>query len=190
VTITGTSGNFNGGRRFRLRYDTPSFSGFGVAVADGQEVLSEGVDDDFYDIALGYSGETGAFRTLGSLGYRWAGDDAFVLGSVAVLHTPTGLNAAVAAGQQQDGASYGYIKLGVVQDWFPIGSTALSVDLYPGSDFVSDGSRTDSWSVALVQTIDAANTEVFAVYRNYAFDEIAQSYQDGRALFVGGRWRF
>lgn len=190
VTIAGASNNFNGGRRFRLRYDTPSFAGFELAVAYGQEVLREGVDDDFYDIALGYSGEAGAFRTLGSLGYRWAGEDAFVLGSFAFLHAPTGLNAALAAGRQQDGASYGYVKLGVVQEWFAMGSTALSVDLYSGHDFLSDGSRTDSWSVALVQTIDAANSEVFAVYRNHAFDEIAQDYQDGRAIFVGGRWRF
>ena len=190
VTIASASSNFNGGRRFRLRYDTPSFSGFEVAVAYGQEILRDGVDDDFYDIALGYSGEAGAFRTLGSLGYRWAGDDGFVLGSFAVLHTPTGLNAAVAAGQQQDGASYGYVKLGIAQDWFTIGSTALSVDFYSASDFVSEGSRTDSWSVAVVQTVEAANTEVFAVYRNHAFDETGRNYRDGRAIFVGGRWRF
>ena len=49
-------------RRDAARYDTPTWHGFGVSAAFGE--------DDFWDVALRYSGEWHGFRVAAGIGYR------------------------------------------------------------------------------------------------------------------------
>jgi hypothetical protein len=141
-------------------------------------------------------------------------------GSVSALHTPTGLNGTLAAGtaDQDDGnsGSYWYGKLGLLRDFVAWGATAASLDYYAGDDIFLTGdvflfdpnndpvladdgtpisgditsSTSDTWSVALVQNIDRANTELWLTYRSYDYSDNFASYEDGQAMFGGARFRF
>jgi hypothetical protein len=51
-------------------------------------------------------------------------------------------------------------------------------------------STSDTWSVALVQNIDRANTELWLTYRSYDYSDNAASYDNGQALFGGARFQF
>jgi hypothetical protein len=44
--------------------------------------------------------------------------------------------------------------------------------------------------VAVVQRLDAYNTELYATHRTYDFDDPSASYQDLDVTFVGARWKF
>lgn len=188
---------FDGPRRVRMRYDTPSFRGFGAAVAYGRELLTtrDNVrDDDLFDLALTYGDQLGDFQLGAGLGYFWDRDDREILsGSGSVLHVPTGLNLTVASASvdiDRDDPHYWYVKAGIRRDLFAFGSTAVSLDYYTGDDIVRDGSESTSYAVAAVQRITAANLELWATYRIYEYDEPATGFEDASAFFTGIRFRF
>ncbi|MFO1143799.1 MAG: hypothetical protein U1E59_15750 [Amaricoccus sp.] len=70
------------------------------------------------------------------------------------------------------------------------------MDYYSGDDFYIDreasinNSSSDSWGVAVVQTIERANTELWLTYRNYSYWDNLASYEDGNAIFGGARFKF
>ena len=101
ITIANTFDNFDGLRRFRLRFDTESYAGFSLAAAYGQEVLTSGNTDDYYDFSLRYQGSSGEFDIVGAVGSNYVKTTTSTirntLGSVSVLHRPTGVNLSVAA---------------------------------------------------------------------------------------------
>jgi len=89
-------------RRDAVRYDTPTHFGFQLSGAFGE--------DDFWDVALRYSGEHHGFRVAAGVGYRWFYDrepDVLVIGppdhplkdtgrrqwltSASIMHVATGL---------------------------------------------------------------------------------------------------
>ncbi|MFK7837698.1 MAG: porin [Sulfitobacter sp.] len=192
VSVGNAFSAFDGGRRFRVRYDTPTFNGFGFAVSAGQEVLAEGNDDEFYDVGLTYDRDYGAYKVAGRLGYSIRGsNEELVLGSAAILHEPTGLSLAVAGGRQQEGdASYVYVKGGLQRDWFDFGRTHLSVDFYEGEDFFGTGSDSSSVGLAVVQKVDKQNLELYASHRVYDVTAGGRSFEDLNVTFVGARWKF
>lgn len=183
---------FDGGRRFRVRYDTPTYNGFGFAVSGGKEVLAKGNDDEFYDVGLTYNRDYGDYKVAGRFGYSIRGsDEELILGSAAVLHEPTGLSLAVASGRQQEGdASYLYVKGGLQRDWFNFGRTHLSVDYYDGDDFQTAGASSSSFGLSVVQKVDAKNLELYASYRVYEYEASGQDFEDLGVTFVGARWKF
>ena len=92
VTVGDVFDNFDGlGRKVRVRYDTPDFSGFRLRTSYGRNLLA---DDDagLYDVAVTYDGAFGAFLVAAAAGYaRDEGNGADILsGSVSGLHEPTG----------------------------------------------------------------------------------------------------
>ncbi|WP_415400871.1 porin [Tateyamaria sp. SN3-11] len=192
VTVRNAFSAFDGARRFRVRYDTPKYKGFGLAVSGGREVLTSGNDNEFYDVGLTYDRDYGAYKIAGRLGYSIRGSsEELLLGSAAVLHEPTGLSLSVAAGRQQEGdANYGYIKAGLQRDWFKFGRTHLSVDYYSGDSFGVAGSSSSSAGVSVVQKVDRANLEIFASYRTFEYDAVGSDFEDLDVTFVGARWRF
>lgn len=192
VNVGNAFSAFDGGRRFRIRYDTPEFNGFGFAVSGGQEVLASGNDDEFYDFGLTYDRDYGAYKVAARLGYSIRdSDEELLLGSAAVLHEPTGLSLAIAGGRQQEGdASYVYLKGGLQRDWFDFGRTHLSVDYYDGDDFAFAGSSSTSVGLTVVQKIDARNLELYASYRTFELDGNGQNFEDLDVTFVGARFRF
>ncbi|MTH77020.1 porin [Paracoccus aestuariivivens] len=189
--------DFDGGRRFRLRYDTPKFNGFMFSAAYGEEILAEDDDANYYDVALRYGYENDTFKADAGLGYAWKdadddGDTEQLIASTSVVHRPTGLNATLAMGDgQDDSGNYGYFKFGWTGDVIDQGSTAVSIDYFEGNDYVISGSDSKSWGIQAVQGFDDYNVEAYLGYREYEFDDdTGADYQDISALLLGARWKF
>ncbi len=196
VSIGQVNSNFNGARRFRIRYDTPTFNGLMISTSYGQNILTEGDDRHYYDAALRWTGDIGDFEVRSAVGYQWLddpnGEDTRRLaGSATLVHTPTGLNLAVSAGQQVDGANYVYSRAGWRTDFIEAGTTSLSVDYYYGRDFLSDGARTINYGLYAVQTIDAASIDLYAGWRRFTYsDNSGGTYQDADGFLAGARFFF
>jgi hypothetical protein len=192
--IGGAFGNFDGGRLGRVRYDSPSLSGFTVSASYGEQILARNVDFTTRDVALRYANEFGDFRFKSAIGYAdielangTKREDA--IGSLSVLHA-SGFNATVAAGKRTSAGNYGYGKLGYQAQWFSVGKTALSVDYYRGSDRTSVGSKSTSFGFGAVQKFDNARVEAYLGYRTYELSETAASYLDASSVLFGARWKF
>lgn len=208
--------DYDGNRIVRLRYDTRAFGGFTVSAAFGRALLADtsaAREINQYDAALRYEGALGDVSTEAGVGYFANDDDQTRFsGSVSALHGPTGLNGTFAAGTlDDDGQSgrYWYGKLGLIRGFVGWGKTAVSADYYAGDDiytasgvsYASAGgdpivegditsSTSKSWGVALVQNIDAWNTELWLTYRSYDYSDNLARYGDGQALFGGARFSF
>ena len=185
--------NLEGDRRFRLRYDTPDAAGFTLSVATGDNQLTD--DPGTYtDAALRYRAHRGRLHLDGGIGYALTqipgeADTRAVMGSVAVLDTTTGLNAALAAGQQLDEGGYVYVKLGWLADLVPAGQTALAAEYYASDDIGFDGNGR-SWGLIALQRVDALSTDLYIGYRHYALTGATQDYRDAESLVVGTKWTF
>ena len=138
--------NYDGGRLARVRYDTPSFNGFNVAFAFGQDLLSgeeEDRDINQYDVALNYTAKYDTFEVGAGIGYYANDDDAEVwAGSVSAIHSPTGINGTFAAGTQgfeDDNSAYWYGKLGLLREFVAWGDSAAAIDYYSGDDIFLTG---------------------------------------------------
>ncbi len=184
---------FDGGRRFRVRYDTPKYAGFTFSGSYGTEVLAENDNREFTDFGVSYAHDTDQITFQAALGFAQATDSPDLLaGSASVLHKPTGLNFTLAAGENQESdANYYYAKVGIVRDWFGIGNTAIAVDFTEGNNFNSVGSESESTAISIVQKVDRWNTELFASYRTFSLDDESEaSFQDLDTTFIGARWSF
>jgi hypothetical protein len=196
VNVGRVNDSFDGARRFRVRYDTPDYHGFTLASSYGINVLTSGDDNDYYDVALRWVGELGDVAVRSAVGYQWvdrpdAPNSERVAGSVAAVHKPTGLNLAVSSGKQIDGASYYWTRLGWRFDVFDFGTTSVSADYYNGSDFITDGARSENHGLYLVQTIDGASVDLYAGWRRFTYgDRTGTSYQDADGFLVGCRFAF
>jgi hypothetical protein len=192
VTVSKAYKDFDGSRRFRVRYDTPKFGGFSVAVAYGQDILSEDNDTDYYDIGLVWAGTEGDFELAAAAGYAWEDGDTTTeryAGSFSMLHTPTGLNLSLSAGGDPDTGTYGYAKAGWKGDLIAPGPTAFSIDYYDGSDLAVDDSSSEAFGLSAVQTFTEIDLEVYLGYRAYSYDDTA-SYQDADSFLFGARYKF
>ncbi|MCU0778021.1 MAG: porin [Akkermansiaceae bacterium] len=196
VSVGGVNNSFDGARRFRLRYDTPAYHGFTLASSYGVNVLTSGDDNDYYDVAIRWLDEIGDVSVRSALGYQWidnpnGANAERVAGSVTAVHTPTGLNFSFSGGQQIDGASYYWLRAGWRFDVIEAGTTSVSADYYDGSDFLTDGAKSENYGLYLVQTIDAASLDLYAGWRRFAYsDRSATSYQDADGFLVGCRFAF
>ncbi|MCA3446051.1 MAG: porin [Rhodobacter sp.] len=198
IQIKNAFTNYDGlSRKVRIRYDSPSWSGFGLRTSYGRDLLSsneEVRDQDLYDIAAVYEGAFNDFKVVAQTAYSWKGSDITIFdGSGSVLHVPTGLNFTLAAGSQDNAGvtgSYGYAKLGWQGDLVSWGKTAVSLDYYGGSDIAAEGSDSESWAVALVQNIPRWNTELWMTWRAYDYSETDTEFDSASAVFVGARFKF
>jgi hypothetical protein len=195
VTVGSAFSNLDGlGRKVRIRYDTPTFHGFGLRTSYGQDLLNE-VDAALYDVAATYSSDTDVLVLNGGIAFsRNEGSDTdIVSGSVSGRHKPTGISLTFAAAHENTptvDASYGYAKIGYQHQFFEIGSTAFSVDYYYGDSLATAGSRSNSVGLAAVQNIDKLNMQLWLAWRNHSYDDDAGSYDDGQAIFGGAIIKF
>lgn len=196
VTIGNVFKNFDGSRLFRLRYDTPEFSGFYASAAVGKNVLAEGNDASYYDTAVRYAYKSDAFEFNAAIGYSWEDNEGDyteqVMGSASGTHKPSGMNVTVAAGNQTTGeGQYVYVKVGWSGDLVSVGKTSVSVDYYNGNDFGTVGSNSDSWGVQAVQQFADMGLEAYVGYRAFAYDGVPGSdFQDLDTVLLGARWKF
>lgn len=195
ISIGSVMPDLDGGRLGRVRYDTPSFSGFTISGSYGKEILKSGVDDVFYDVALRYANEFDGTQVSGAI--AWGRKDPAnggsnidnTFGSIGIL-LQSGLNFTLGAGQQTDSGRYGYGKIGYIGNWWSVGQTAIALDYYGGSDFNVSGSSSSTWGLGVVQKIDSANAEAYFGYRKYEYSDSLDDYKDISSVFAGARWAF
>ncbi len=195
-------GNLDGGRANLVRYDTPVIGGFVFSAAWGE--------DDDYDFGLRYAGTLGDVRVRAGIGYHngktldtdniialTGGANAIpdheeVVGSIALLHEPSGLFVTAAGGGRNWlespvvgvellGEKYFYIKSGFLRNWLPFGKTSIYGEYYRiwnvGLEFGSPldprfDEEAESYGFGIVQHVDAAAMELYLAYRHYTADDI------------------
>jgi len=172
------------GRREVVRYDSPTFAGFSVAAAWGA--------DDLWDAALTYKGDVGAFKLVGKVGYgestdasatscgdandtkcRWAG------AAGTIMHKPTGFYVFGGYGWQQidnptvgadDTSTTWFIQPGIEKKWTPLGTTTVFGEYRHDDAGANPGTtlsaNVDFWAGGIVQNIDAAAMDLYAIYRH------------------------
>ena len=198
IIVSGVFRNFDGGRRLRIRYDTPEYRGFSIGAALGKEVVNPNDDNTYSDFSVRYSGAFGEIETSVAVGYGRIETPAgavseALLASASAWHKPSGISVTLATGAQQRGSagSYDYLKLGYRKDWFTFGETRLSVDYYAGRDLLFTNSESQSVGVALVQDIDRYGIETFVLLRTYAMEDAGTTgFEDVTAFFAGARFKF
>jgi predicted porin len=139
-----------GNRQNVVKYETPTFAGFIVSTAWGE--------DDMWDVALRYAGEFNGIKIAFGVGYqRFTDGNTFpnerncvefgtapdvdcqqVGASGAIMHVPTGLYVHAAYGQRwddnvdrlpvlglDDTSTQWYVQAGIEQKFFPLGKTTI-----------------------------------------------------------------
>ena len=138
-------GDCNGIVMNGVRYDTPAFAGFSASASWGE--------DDFWEVALRYSGEFSGFKVLAGAGYSEFSDegttgpsvspvknsDVFQVGGY-IQHLATGLFLHAAYGMEENNdtilnngrtaldSDHWYVKAGIRQKWSPLGNTIVYGD--------------------------------------------------------------
>jgi predicted porin len=196
--------NLDGGRDDVIRYDSPSIYGFIVSASWG--------DNDYADVALRFKKEWNSIRVAAAIGYQWdssndsSPDDDFetLSGSVSVMHVPTGIYGAFAAGNREvDGteedASFWYAQLGIEKKFLPYGSTTIYADYGQYDDFaanlgLAESSEATRWGLGIVQKIDSAAMELYAQATFWDteadFGEGTVDGEDLTTVMIGSRIKF
>jgi hypothetical protein len=83
-----------------------------------------------------------------------------------------------------------YAKLGYQRDFFSFGRTAFSADYANQDELIFNGDSAQSYSLGLVQNIDATATEVFASVRRESLRRSFGQFYPITAAWTGARVRF
>lgn len=224
--------HLNGDTANVVRYDTPEIAGFVASASWGE--------DDIWDVGLKYAGEIAGITVEASVAYSEDVDangidgtpgnvaNNTVVGSVALLHEPTGLNALVSAGHRSFeetvldadsvnrtpvDAEFIYAKIGWLAKLNSLGATGFYGEYGQFDDFVSvgfdpsdidagagavrvAGSEAEVWGFGVVQTIDAAEMQIYAGFRHHEaeFDlrdaggnaVSHEAFEDFQTVIIGG----
>jgi predicted porin len=202
--------DFDGGRNDVIRYDSPSIYGFVLSAAWG--------DNDYWDIALRFSKEFNSVKLAAAIAYAddstgegvsivpggnssieanvVATDFTQVIGSVAVMHVPTGLFAHFAAGERDYKVtdvtgSFFFVQAGIERKWLPYGTTTFYGEYATYQDVVTKGTDADMWGLGVVQHIDAAAMDVYAQARFYDIqDDFNDNAEETSVIMLGSRIQF
>ena len=72
-----------------------------------------------------------------------------------------------------------------------MGTTSLSIDYYDGSDFLSEGAKTENYGVYAVQDFDDLSLNLYVGLRRFTYsDRLGGGYQDADGVLIGTRWYF
>lgn len=193
---------FDGGRSQRVRYDSPDFNlsrlgKLNIAASIGKEAVDKNVtlNDALSDVGVFYRNQIGDWAVAGSAGASIAdtaqGTAPQFAGSFSVLHEPSGLNLTAASGSQDNGGDYNYAKIGLRNNWFNLGDSAVSIDWYQSKNTVVYGSRAQSVGIGVLQHLSKQNLDVFIGLRRYSYDGGGSvRYRDITSAMIGVRWVF
>ncbi len=213
----GDSWNASGISGFNLEQDighqaiawiSPTIRGFTFAIAWSDlnlaSNLAGGSDDavDAWDMALRYAQEFGPIRIAAGIGFTTVdnneliGDSSVVMGSFALMHTPTGLNVNFAAGTDINGGlpngpvgglgyigsngtnayysdnsdkQFWHIAAGINRDFTGYGNTSIYGEYghYDYDNAAIIDDTVDMWGLGIVQHFDKAATELYLAYRHW-----------------------
>ena len=187
-----------------MRYDTPSFNGFSIAVAAGRNILTTDPtkgDSKFYDVSLNYEKTFGVTQVVAGLGVSQedksgGGKVERAIGSASVLFG-NWVNVTMAAGEQKDGGKYTYGKPGHWTQFFSTGETAFGVDVYSSRDFLQKqtitgviGDRGNFVGIGEVQKFDKMTLEAYASYRHYDLKADKAQFSDANVVLASVRAKF
>lgn len=206
--LTGTSINsihmgYDDPRIDGVRYDTPTIAGFVLSASWGE--------DDHYGVALRFAQTLGDFKVKAGAGYSVDDDDnpsnanVFTIESLilnaGIQHVPTGL---FVSGHYRENEFDGLttlkdadgwqIQAGIQQRWNSLGKTTIFGAYQENEDVGAVAGATSELeiiSIGLVQNIDAAALELYAVYDHYEGETSANAdLQDVDVITLGGRIKF
>ncbi|WP_088345940.1 MULTISPECIES: porin [Rhodomicrobium] len=197
-TVQQYAADFDGGRDDLIRYDSPSVYGFILSAAWG--------DDNYYDVALRFAKEFNSVKVAAGIAYAKAEDDNVtsdlgtyeqVVGSISVMHVPTGLFANFAAGQRDNEdtdveGSFYFAQAGIERKFFSYGATTLYGEYGNYEDITFEGTSAELWGLGVVQHIDAAAMDLYAQARFWSFedDALAGDPEDVSSLMIGAKIDF
>jgi hypothetical protein len=172
ITVSDAFNDFDGlSRKSRLRYDLPTFYGFGLA--------GSVITDSRWDTALRWSGSGYGFKAGAAAAVAFintADADYQYDGSLSVLHENTGLNFTFSAGTKDseinDDPYSVYGKLGWQTTFFSVGKTSFGVDYGISENLPADGDEGSSIGAAVVQSFADYGTELYFQFRQYSLDRL------------------
>jgi len=173
-------------RRSRVRYDTPFYKGFSLAVSIGEEHL--------YDAAIRYRYKSKRVKFVGAAAYTKSSDklsvstneditscnegilecirDSGFNASGSVLFS-SGISVTGAGGfldpdlKDRETASFGYLKLGYLTQFVCYGKSAFSIDYGQYRHFSGGDDRAHSWGLAAVQAVDDWHVRFYMTVRRF-----------------------
>ena len=186
IPISSVYSNMDGlSRDDRIRYDTPSFSGFTFSASNA--------DSAKYDIAGRFSGSLDSgMKIAAAAGYAVDKNDSTIdsqiSGSVSVL-LASGFNLTGALGVQNlEGGGrdpeFLYFKLGYIR-----GANAFSVDVAQANEIAAAGVDFSTVGVAYVRDFANAGTEIYVGARIHSLDAPGNP-DDIFAVLAGARVKF
>ena len=196
VAIAQAFPNFDGGRRARVRYDSPSYRGIVVSASIGEQILATTLKSKDSDITVRYDWDGAKFRISGASGYTWIDRKTLVnnrtfVGSVSIEHKATGLSFTTSSGKRDTAGNYRYFKLGYKAELPRVGPFSISVDYYAANNMVSGGSRSESYGMGILQRFSNPRVEAYLGLRSYGFsDKSLVRYRDAHSVMFGARWKF
>ena len=194
VTAGGSFSSYFGGRRDRVRYDTPSIMGLKGSVSMG--------DDAFWDTGLTYGATYGDIQIAAAAQYASLGTDtpANQYGVGLALKHSSGLSAGAHWGEEGGnsnaasavaGHSWGVEAGYTTSAMSNLGATAFSV-VYTAADATeSDDFEAETVSFHVKQSMPAG-VEVYASYENASFEDnnAGTALEDLSVFLVGTKLSF
>jgi len=159
------------GRQDRIRYDTPKFAGFQLAV-DHQ-------NNDDWGVGASYGASIGGVTISAQLGYQNAqqsGTATRTIGSLSIL-LPMGLSLTGAAGESSansgtvaDSSSYQYAKIGYKFKASELGETRIYVEVAKFDEIAALNEEANFFAFGIVQVVEPLGAELVLMYHNIDLD--------------------
>ena len=183
-----------GSREPRIRYDTPNFMGFGLAVSHS--------DDTAYELALRYKAKFLDTKVGFGVGYHdgsAGSNNGDILGGTVYATHSSGLGVTASVGWNNQDSSQAnggddahtyYISGHLTRTFNEMGKTGLAVEYHQGENTTTRGQVGKSWGGGIVQHIDAANLEVFGKYATFEESGTGTAKDDIDVVMIGAQMKF
>lgn len=187
-------------RKDRIRYDSPTFSGLGVAVSTFADQNADAEAKSAYDAAIRYSGKAGDVTMAAAIAYstypsdQIDGKERLVNGSASAAFS--GFSITFAAGNEsldndtRDSKNFYYGKVGYAMEFWNIGQTALAIDYGQYNDVKTKEDEAKTMGIMFVQKLQDWSTEIYAGFRTHNLDREGADYDAVNAMMIGTRIKF